>query len=432
MAAIPVPTMLASPYRLGGPNAPIRAFKGAITLTEGSVTISGPGAMAVSWLPAPRLEFDVASVGVFGMGRDPINAKIRGSIGGAPGRVTHSRFSIGSSSPSRTTGFLEGRLTRGGGANLQRLLFHLGNFPEFRGTPVRGARGVFASRVEISGGGWTIVIDGRDGLKDLIDAVARAGGYLVSHVGEIARTDGLVFRADEALQTLDALGELLSFASGARASTFLHIGFDAAGHAAWRSWEPPAVTQWASRLAWFDKTDATCLGRAFDGLVPKWADGHKREVFRRVVYLLTDANRRGIEPGLIAAQSALEILAWQILVNERKAISREGFDKLPAADVVRLLLTVSDIPLGIPVELSAMAAYAKLKSTPDGPQTLTLIRNSWVHPPRSTFTRGGPEIGDAWLLALWYIDLVALRWLGYSGNYSPRVRPGLVEAVPWA
>jgi hypothetical protein len=312
-------------------------------------------------------------------------------------------------------------------------VFHVANFPHYTGAPVVGRTGsISASRVEITAAGWSLQLDGREELKDIVKAVSQSGGYAVTHVGQLERSDGGLFDSDDATHVLDALGDLLSFASGARGQPFLLIGYDARGRAIWRTWEAPAATPWADRLSWFAPDDPTGLNRAFAGLMTKWADPHRREVFRRVVYLLTEANRRGIEPALIVAQAALEILAWQILVNEAKALSREGFDGLPAADMLRLLLSTSGIPLDIPADLTNLVAFAKAKSTLDGPQTVTLIRNSWVHPPKKAFSPGGPEIGEAWLLSLWYIDLVALRWLGFSGDYSARVRRGTVESVPWA
>ena len=159
----------------------------------------------------------------------------------------------------------------------------------------------------------------------------------------------------------------------------------------------------------------------------------EREVAKRAIYLHTDAAARGVEPGLVVAQAVLELMAWQILVNETKALSRPGFDGLSAADKLRLLLNQCKIPLAIPSTLSDLRSFAARLSTADGPEALTQIRNRWVHPPRKGgLTPGGPEQVDAWRLALWYSDLLLLHWFGFDGPYTSRVTQGLVEVVPWA
>ena len=68
------PVILASPYNLGVPNSRIRVFKGVLKLTEGPSVAVGPGAMALAWLPAPRLEFETTAIGVLGLGPDPVEA----------------------------------------------------------------------------------------------------------------------------------------------------------------------------------------------------------------------------------------------------------------------------------------------------------------------------------------------------------------------
>ncbi len=45
--------------------------------------------------------------------------------------------------------------------------------------------------------------------------------------------------------------------------------------------------------------------------------------------------------------------------------------------------------------------------------------------------RASREIGQAWAIAQSYLDLAAVQWLGFKGDYAPRFRPGS-EPVPWA
>jgi hypothetical protein len=426
--------MLTTPYRLRAPNVPIELFRGALDLTaRGEATTfktSGPGNLSLAWLPAPRLMFVTSAVGIMPMA--DMEVSVRGARLPARGRVASLRVSVGSGIGSQTTGFLGNRLARGSGIGLDRVVFHVANFPEYIGSVVSSPHGRSRSRVEISVGDWTIRLDCREGLHDILQGVAALGGYVVSHIGEVRRSDGAAFDGPDVLPVLEALGELLSFANGSRTYPLALLGYDGASRRVWSTWEPPAVAQYATRFRWLDQSDASCLGRAFDGLWARWADPDKRAVLRRVVYLATDANRRGVEPGLIVAQAALELLGWQVLVNETGAMTSSAFDSTSAAQMLRKLLANCRIPPAIPVELVDLVSWASTKGLADGPQALTRIRNSWVHPPKAGPAQTGPEVGDAWLLALWYVDLVTLWWLNYKGDYSARVRGGLVEPVPWA
>ena len=68
----------------------------------------------------------------------------------------------------------------------------------------------------------------------------------------------------------------------------------------------------------------------------------------------------------------------------------------------------------------------------DGPKALSVIRSRLVHPGKSEPL----PYYDAWKLAAWYLELVLLRVVGFSGEYSNRTsasrRVGQVEPVPWA
>ena len=430
-STVPSP-MLTSPYRLAAPNVPLKLFSGATTLTARggtTLTAAGPGTLSLVWLPTPRLVFQTSAAGIMPMAE--MEVSVRGAIAPASGRVTNMRVAVGGGITSRTTGFLGSRLSRGSGLRLQSIVFHVANFPEYIGSVVMGRQRPVRARAEFAVGDWTVRLDCREGLREILGGVAGVGGYVVSHVGDIRRTDGADFDAVDALPVIEALGELLSFANCSRTYPLAMVGFVASGRRAWTTWEPPAVAQYATRFRWFDQSDPTCLGRAMAGLWTRWADPDKRDVFRRVVYLLTDANRRGVEPGLIVAQAALELLGWQVLVKETRTLTSSAFDRLSAARMLRRLLRICRIPVAIPPELTDLVAWAASTRIVDGPGALTRIRNSWVHPPRTGLARPGPEASDAWLLALWYIDLVTLRWLDYKGDYSARVRGGLVEAVPW-
>jgi hypothetical protein len=420
------PPITRSPYRLGKSNTPIPAFHGQMTVVAGGNTFAGDGRLTLSWLPRPELQFELEA---FALPVDPSTISIRGAARPAGVNINQVR---GTGVGTRTSGTLIERLTRGAGTQLKSVVFHVANFHGFRGDYVADRRGrIAASRITLDSDGWMIELDCRMDDQDVLDALKRTSGYGVTHVGRLRRADGSTFAADDCLGVLQALGVLLSFARGSRTEPFLLVGEDAAGHVRWRSWERPLVARWQRRGTWFSPNDPRSLLPAFEGVMRRWADPHSREVLRRLIYLLVEG-QMSFEPGLILSQAALELLSWQQLVIESRAISAAGHEKLEAADRLRLLLNAARVPLEIPDSMRELIALAKQLSLTDGPAALTYLRNRWVHPPRKgALESGRGEIGQAWALAQWYGDLATLRWLGFEGDYAPRVRPGS-ERVPWA
>jgi hypothetical protein len=149
----------------------------------------------------------------------------------------------------------------------------------------------------------------------------------------------------------------------------------------------------------------------------------------------------GVEGGTILAQAAFELLAWTLLVEDQRVLSEDGYQKLPASDKLRLLLSSCGIPPTIPSSMCALAKAAGAHTWVDGPQAITEVRNALVHasPKKRKKVFGGDADArcDAWWLGLWWLELVLLRLFDYQGKYSNRlIRDGWkgeeVEPVPWA
>ena len=114
---------------------------------------------------------------------------------------------------------------------------------------------------------------------------------------------------------------------------------------------------------------------------------------------------------------------------------------LPAGARARLLLQWAGIPPEIPDELPALAdrAAAVGQAGWERPEVLFKIRNDLLHPPRHVTDPKWPDFDQllaAWQLGTWYLELIVLRCLGYTGEYRSRLRLGgwenHVELVPWS
>jgi hypothetical protein len=153
-----------------------------------------------------------------------------------------------------------------------------------------------------------------------------------------------------------------------------------------------------------------------------------------------DANSNPVvQPAIVAEQVGLELLAWAVLVQDEARLSANGFNRLPAHDQIRLLVSLMGAPTTIsqPI-LTSLQQYARSQQI-DGPEVLTRIRNTIVHPPNRSRPSAPPietrVLFDAKKLGLWYLELALLWFTEYSGSYLSREAPsgllGNPEPVPW-
>ena len=126
---------------------------------------------------------------------------------------------------------------------------------------------------------------------------------------------------------------------------------------------------------------------------------------------------------LTLAQTALETLAWAVLGVRNMQLSRSAFDKLPAAERIRMLLNWAGFPTEVPGNLSRLAAGAQsLEDHKDGPQAMVWTRNQIVHPARSSDRRSMMrEISlESNYLALRYLELTLLRLFNHHLMHEGR------------
>jgi len=140
------------------------------------------------------------------------------------------------------------------------------------------------------------------------------------------------------------------------------------------------------------------------------------------------------------------MLAWLVFVDDRTIVDADEFDRLSAASKLQMLLAHCGIPFEVPVGLPALATLASKTKHTTGPQLVTKVRNTIIHPNEKNRkslaeweTAYSVKVSDIrWetqQLFKWYITLVLLSLIGYSGKYANRLTPrkmGDVELVPWA
>jgi hypothetical protein len=446
---------IAPVYSQAEPNQPINLGSVAVQFDHKGTTYQETANVVMRFLPADRLEFVFPLEGkppMFGWsfivdGDRNVEIKLidRGvsfeafcvAVGGDHGGIVFrpTKSGVRVTLPSEA---------------ISTATFHLFNFPDFNGPedyilvtgelPLQSAK--VCGRVVIKAEGWSIIIAATDQTDSLTKKLDRQGGYVLTHMGQIAREDGTTFSSERLDDLLNCLHYFLSFALGRWTGVALPIGFDAEGDRVFEEWGMRKIAdgRWDGSTSWFDMRHGDLLSQVFPGFLSLWTNKIWRQPLTHALYWYLGACDRGVgigvDTGLILAQTALETLAWTHCILERKMVSATAFKPrgLSAADKLRLLVSALDIPQQIPSELSALHAR-KGKKWIDGLDAITCIRNSLVH---SDVNEKFPENSyyEAWLLSLWYIDLVLLRLCGHSGKYANRLSQGRwvgqVESVPLA
>ncbi|NJK30432.1 MAG: hypothetical protein HC790_06060 [Acaryochloridaceae cyanobacterium CSU_3_4] len=197
------------------------------------------------------------------------------------------------------------------------------------------------------------------------------------------------------------------------------------------------------------------MSEAFPGFLQLWREWSDLANIVLNGYLESNADGRFTEHSIVLTQVALEMIAWTLLVEKESVISKDGFDKLPASDKLRLLLSKLGIPIEIPPNcydcqppysqrdassllpnLSQVAKSSQYNWV-DGPHALTELRNGIVHPKKlqKVLATNHEARFEARWLGLWYLELVLLALMNYQGCYANRLifprHEGTYDKVPW-
>lgn len=425
---------------------------GRILLYKGPMAIEGPdvsveleGEIFLSYLPSPTVRFqgtrnEIASVEPIGKHRLRLPTGRCHSV-----TVLHTELRLEEQSTTlRVRGRVGERLDEPAGPNASKARFLVMNFPPILGRPIEvGQDWSGLARVSLCSDEWHIDVDRATDSCKRLERLKESGGFAWTASAVIRRPDNSKFSAEDCHRALETLFFYLSFAAGRWTGLCLPVAYDAADVVVGDDWICQRTTPYRNAVSWAAKDRPECLEQSYGRFSELYADPFWHEILVTAIHWYIEANNQAaaIEGSIALTQTALELLATSILVEQENWISFGAYDKLPAGDRLRLLLKWAGIPSGIPGELTELTALAnhKANSWQDGAHALVEIRNSIIHPTKKNRARfkqhsSGARV-DAWLLGLWMVELVLLRLLEYRGLYVRRTARGAskaLEVVPWA
>ena len=314
--------------------------------------------------------------------------------------------------------------------------------------------------------GWRVEIERRADFNDVQGRIEEQRGYGITHHCRLwrARADGSPenFNFDDAEPVLEAVTLFASFVRGGMVGLALPVGYkkDMSSFESWhvsavdpgrypdphRPWPLPGWYPLYRPPGYESPHAATWLPALFEALAGRFLHSNTdsrrfwQGVFRELVYTYADAERLDKERAVVPACTALETLGWSILVVQEKWLTgdrhpdrgRGGYERLTAADRLRLLLRWAGLAPAVPANLSNLQAKAtENNGRMDSADLITWARNRVVHPDKHDQLPSGLA-SESWLVAMYYAELIILKLLGYDGYYRNRLDNEEVERVPWS
>jgi hypothetical protein len=429
----------------GEPNAQIPLYVGRVDVGQGDKTFQAGAFISLDWSPSPCIHFKIPTVPKeFNPSlMDCLSLTLNDGTVISECLVTGLHYSMGQEGyKSDLSGIISNRVIRPIDAESGYAMFLVPNFQAPHGQPIKYPDGsIAAARLILRGAGWKITFDNVEKEKDVHAFLNANSGFGVTQVGRLEREDGKSFKANEALRILDALTWYISFTCGRWTGPCLPRGFKGDGHQIWEIWDYGRIVPYQKRLSWLDANHAEHFENPAAGFLRLWFDDTWQEVIQIAIHWYIEANAQAgsAEGSIVLTQTAFELLSSAVLVENYGWLSSDGYEKLSAADRIRLLFLWAEIPIAIPGELLELTKLAKADNWPDTSTAMTMIRNTITHPTRKNREKFGKHpVGarsDAWNLGLWNLELCLLRLFEYSDTYGSRLKlrySGEVEPVPWA
>lgn len=433
------PKAQAAIYETEQANKSLRLYTGPIEVIQDNLCEVCDGTVDLEWIPFLSINFHIKEChGIFSTAPCVVNLLSLGvkakaqisSIGGSShilgGWFDEELFSIGNSSTP----------------DIKNVVAHVANFTHYRGSPIERetpkTRYKTAGRLPLASSIWNVTIDTLDSTEALLNELDKNRGFAITHVMKIERIDGSVFSGDSASNIMFCLSTFLSFICGYQVSVLLPVGFNSSGTRVWEKWSTTQLEARKHGFSWFPEKTMFLkeISALFYGFAELWNDSDWKNALQLSIYWYLIANEAtSSEASVVIYQTALEVIAWYSIVEDRRVCSEAAFNDLSAAQRVTYLLNWAKIPQDIPRSLPGLSALAVSRGWSNGPDVLSKLRNKAVHPTKKNtntlLTIPHCAMMEAGFLSRWYFELSLLKILNHEGQYVSRINEWTIEDVPW-
>jgi hypothetical protein len=266
-----------------------------------------------------------------------------------------------------------------------------------------------------------IVISAIKNKKEAFDRLKAGAVYEETHVVEIAYIDKSDISGVDAIKIIQTLNCFLTFVKGSWCQLVMPEGFYD-GERVWFQLNAPREA-YRNPSSWFPIHSAKAVQTLFENFYPSHSKPELIELWQTLIYWYQNANNneRGLDAGIIIAQTAMERLSYFVIVQDSGMLSEKGFKDLRASDKFRLLLSHYKVDLNVPESLKKMTSNMTKCRWTDGPHAVTDIRNALVHPKMQNRDAIHASMYDAWRLTMWYLEVCFLKFFNYKGSYTNRL-----------
>ena len=431
-------------YRTPDPNTQIDLYEGLLRLSWDGNSIQGSGRLRFVWQPFPRLvfEFEMEIADIFNQSLQidqdfkRVTVELLNAAGKGQGYVLGSTMNVGPSHFEKTlSGGIDGDFVLGNPCPTDTVLFHVPNFPKYLGESVTRSGGTWNGRLSFGSERFTIDLDEVGGNTALQRNLSASGGFAITHVGRMTRSDGAAIAFEDTTRLRWALRWWLSLVRSERTDPILLVGVHE-GEEIWEIWERPVVAPLIARRTWLPVVLGSASGPGLTAMFRSLAGIHSKKVLAETIARAIDWYTQSVENAhqattVILAQAGLELMSWLRLVEEG-GLTEDGYKKLDASDALRLTLEFAGVELDVPAHVRDLYDAAERQMPKlDGPGAVVEIRNGTVHPKARARLSDDVVMEQGGDLAIRYLELLLLRRLGYLGPMFDRLKWGQPEPVPW-
>lgn len=440
-----IPEALKPTYTTPTPNFDIVLYEGELEISNrGNTSKFGHSIVYVCWLPEPKLKFRISSYAnqspaslahIYKFMQNDNNSEVKLLNKGMTASAYISKID------TNAEGIITQPLVNQTNEPLDYIILHLVNFIGYWGTDfvTRGGQSLYRDRVVFMSTIWKLTIDTVDEQNKFIESLRDLGGYGITHVARLEKTDGNTTTAKEIERVISNLFWYFTFLKSSFCPPIFIEGYKNGGEKIFEEWRILRVQPIDDRFSWFPLAEPHEAGKTFT----KFMELMDNELWRNILVPAVEwyvGSQKGLHLGveIVSSQIGLELLSWAKFVEIDGAITKDGFGRLPAADRMGLLLSWGGIPLDIPPELEDLSKYAKSLNWKTGPQAIAEIRNGVAHPDlRDRVFKIPPRVQyETKKLSIWYLELALLKLLDYDGLYHNRLLNNITnvqsELVPWA